>query len=276
MKQQKIPKGPPYNGGKSHIGKDIAAAMDRHIGGEWFRFRHYIEPFCGMLGVMRYVKHESRKASDIDDELIDMWHSVVYDGWLPKLSFTEYTKEMFLKYKIEGKTESNREVGSTHERGFLKYCCTVGACRWGGFLLDTRPGRKNPLDRCQMLFPQLVPHLKSVDFVTCNYMDYDEHNCIFYLDPPYANTTGYSGTPKWDEDAFWTFVLKQKAQNNVIFVSNSLPNIEAAAEKHEFEFTILWQKLYKSGTTSIKKRKIDGSETVASNPARMEVLIAVK
>lgn len=55
-----------YFGGKKQIGYTIAKIL--HVTKE----AHYIEPFCGMLGVARHVKAASYQFSDIDPAVVSL------------------------------------------------------------------------------------------------------------------------------------------------------------------------------------------------------------
>lgn len=44
------------------------------------------------------------------------------------------------------------------------------------------------------------------------------HGCLVYCDPPYANTTKYTGTPDFDTDKFWN-VMREWSKDNDVYIS---------------------------------------------------------
>lgn len=55
-----------------------------------------------------------------------------------------------------------------------------------------------------------APHLARADFHNLDYAALVEavgvnEGDVWYIDPPYAGTTGYAGTPKFDHTRFWTW-----------------------------------------------------------------------
>ena len=58
----------------------------------------------------------------------------------------------------------------------------------------------------------------DVKFEWKDYKTLDLHNCLIYCDPPYANTTKYTGTPDFDTDKFWD-VMRKWSKDNDIYIS---------------------------------------------------------
>ena len=65
-----------YVGGKNRIGKDISSKMKELI--DKNTVSGYMEPFCGSLGVMKYMVdyHNNLIASDSHPDLIAMWKGI--------------------------------------------------------------------------------------------------------------------------------------------------------------------------------------------------------
>lgn len=76
-----------------------------------------------------------------------------------------------------------------------------------------------------------APLLKGIEFKVCDYKEYEnEKGCVFYLDPPYKDTTNYKNTIDYDE--FYNFCRKI-SKNNFVFISEfNMPD----------DFFCIWKK----------------------------------
>ncbi len=59
---------------------------------------------------------------------------------------------------------------------------------------------------------------KNINFSCKSYLDVFPENSVVYLDPPYANTTSYGYSGKFDSNTFWNWA-RQISKNNQVFIS---------------------------------------------------------
>lgn len=205
-----------YFGGKYRIAKDIAEVINKEINN-----MDYVEPFCGACNVIGKVKTSGKRyAYDINKYLIEMWQSV-QEGWVPptKISEDEYC---FFK--------SNKEYNPS-VTGFVGFACSFSGKWFGGYARNSRGDNfaKNGSN-------SLVKQSKEIDGVVFNQSDYRNlsfKNKFIYCDPPYKDTTGYSGYEfNYDEFLVW---VKEQSKDNIVIVSEYLENVPNGA-------TILWKK----------------------------------
>jgi len=77
-----------YHGGKTRIGKYISEKILKLIEISNPKIDGYMEPFCGMCGVLVHVVEKSDLksyvASDTNASVIKMWKSLI-NGWKPDI-----------------------------------------------------------------------------------------------------------------------------------------------------------------------------------------------
>lgn len=56
-------------------------------------------------------------------------------------------------------------------------------------------------------------------------------NALIYCDPPYASTTGYKGTGKFNHEQFWQWVREMSKENHVYVSEYVAPD----------DFKVVWQ-----------------------------------
>jgi len=193
-----------YLGGKSREAKKILEVILRDRKTDQL----YVEPFVGGCNVIAKVTG-SRWGNDINQLLIGMWQAV-QQGWVPPefVSEAEYAR---IKADI---------AGDPALRAFVAIGCSWGGKWWGGYgrhkAGDPNSGLSAASAR-QIL--KIRPKLAGVLFTAKSYLDLDiPHNSLIYCDPPYAGTTGYSKTGRWDAERFWQWA-RFRAEHNRVFVS---------------------------------------------------------
>jgi DNA adenine methylase len=234
-----------YQGGKKRLGKELFEVMDEfseEVYGDESIEMPYLEPFCGMCGVLVHVaKNTDREitASDINKDIILMWKAL-QKGWIPP---SVCTREIYDKLKRSKKPSA--------ERGFIGVTCSFGAQFFGG---NYRPrsrdrnfitvGKKGVMDAAR--------HMEDVHFVSKSYDEFDPKGTIVYCDPPYrGNNISSEYFHSFDHERFWD-VMRMWSKNNMVFIS------ETSAPK---DFVPIWEKKYKvSFLTSGKNTKKDFRE----------------
>lgn len=229
-----------YHGGKFAYGKKLSSVMSKYIQrnyGDWDDFDAYIEPFVGMAGVMRHIPHHTRVGADRNTELISMWNAVKR-GWLPEKTW----RNAHVSEREYKKMKKNPKYRKSFERGFAKFAISYGGQEWAGYMVDNRTPNFNFGRRGNNRLAKVRDSIKDVRFVVQDFLKSrynSEHNSVFYLDPPYEDSTGYRGV-KFDHDLFWQQVEQLADKGNVIFVSEMLSNFPSWVK-------ILWKKKWKVG-----------------------------
>jgi len=185
-----------YQGGKARLGRRIAAVLESYR----TPLQTYFEPFCGALGVMRYMTGE-RLASDINLGLITLFKAG-QNGWIPPgiITVTEYDA-------IKAKNDLTDPLTA-----WAACACTFGAAWFGGFV-DIKHRSVVQVDN----FIKEAKMIGDVKFVCADYRNYTPHNQLIYCDPPYVNTIGYRFSNfEFDHDVFWNTMRNWSIDNTVI------------------------------------------------------------
>ena len=200
-----------YVGSKNRLSKELAPIIQSYINDETVA---YIEPFVGGANMIDKIKHHNKIGSDLHYELIELlkYTRDNYDK-LP----TTFTEEEYNKVKF------NRDNYEPWYVGLIGFCGAFGAAYMTGFARATKADKITPRDMPAEGIRNLVkqaPKLKGIDFQHKSFLDYkpnEYRNCVFYLDPPYRATFGYStGEFPYEEFDKWAIEL---AKNNIVLIS---------------------------------------------------------
>ncbi len=189
-----------YLGGKAKIGARIAAALnvDPRCA--------YVEPFCGMLGVLRHVSARKRYAFDARPEVIAYWRAV-QAGWRPPAAITEREYD---RLRAANDADDPRTA-------WAAYGCSFAGKRWGGL---ARSAASHDHGAVRREAERVGPTLGGVDFGVGDYRALSPTaRAVVYCDPPYAATTGYPDVGAFDSDAFWNVAREWAANGAAVFVS---------------------------------------------------------
>lgn len=210
-----------YHGGKQRIGKELANIIFEESTlieqEENFVIRGYCEPFCGMLGVYRYIPvlfqdHKPKlkyKAGDQNKSVIMMWQKA-QKGWKPSTKLT--SEEKFKRMKRDGR--------SSAEKGFVGHLYGYMGKYFQPF--DSRITKERLIKNSNKI-SDIALDLDMVDFKHGNYKNFSTlKNYIIYCDPPYqVSADYYSETGQrthFDHQQFWDWCRKM-AKNNIVFIS---------------------------------------------------------
>lgn len=234
-----------YQGSKSRIKKYILPIIQNCIYKN--NVDTYIEPFVGGGHIIMSVDCKNKIGSDIDDELICLLN---YMKLFPDLKIfpNNCSKEHFYDVK------QNRFTGKYKKEyvsGIGHFATFGGGYFNSGYAQDPSGKRNIYFERLKNARKQ-AGYFKNIQFVCCDYKTYissNFENCVFYLDPPYRNTTGYANG-RIDYDEFYNFV-KEIGKNNFVFISEyDMPD----------EFECVWQHTLKCSKNSFRKRSLDKIE----------------
>ena len=156
-----------------------------------------------MNTVCAFAPHAPTFASDIQPDLICMWRAAVA-GWVPPTVLTEQ----------EWRDLRAADDPTNPLTAFAKYACSWGAKPWGGYARGptnaAAPGSRGVVRKTKILRDSNVRVSRaSIEALAVDGGD------LVYLDPPYADTTGY-GTPVFD---VWEVARRLRAQGAWVYVS---------------------------------------------------------
>lgn len=189
-----------YFGGKTKVSNQIVDYL------ESVRKENqvYIEPFVGG-GIICSKMSGERKAYDYNEYLIEMYKAV-QDGY----ELPSFVSEEEYKYIREHKDENKPLTG------FVGFGCSFAGKWFGGYARN-----KQNHNYCLASKNSLIRKMSTMYDVKFEWKDYktlELYNCLIYCDPPYANTTKYTGTPDFDTDKFWS-VMREWSKDNDVYIS---------------------------------------------------------
>ena len=199
-----------YLGGKHLIGKKISNFISKQCPNN--SVEGYLEPFCGSLGVFKYMTDKDYKkyiANDIHPDLIEMWKKIQKDSLiLPK----EITETSYHKYKALKSPNAMKAVAGFGMSFGGKFFAGFSQ-KWAG-----KSGR-DFYKEFKISIAKIKPSIqrKNIKFSNKNYDRLNPKNMLIYCDPPYKNTEKYS-KEKFDHDKFWN-TMRKWSKNNCVFIS---------------------------------------------------------
>lgn len=196
-----------YHGGKQTIGSEIANIILSITGTNI----HYIEPFCGMLGVFSHITPAiSGKvyAGDLNPDVIAMWKKV-QEGWLPPRRHYDQQQYERLRY--------DRSSTRAHLRGFVGHHYSFGGLYFGSYrFLYTKI---TDVNKVVEKFKNIALTLQGARFSHGSYTQFSHHRrSVIYCDPPYGSTQCKYSEP-FDTEAFLDWCEYMTRKGNVVFVS---------------------------------------------------------
>ena len=206
-----------YMGSKASIARYILPIIQQYV--NKYKIKTYIEPFVGGANVIDRIDAETRIGSDINKYLIALLDHVSKGERL--LGYCN--KELYAEVRdfYNGNSIENYADWFVGEIGFL--ASFNGRFFDGGYAksgFDNGKFRDYYKEHYTNLMCQ---NLREIDFRCCDYHDYkDYENCLFYCDPPYADTKEYS--TKFDSDEFFEFARNLSERNIVIISELSAPD----------------------------------------------------
>lgn len=184
----------------------------------------YYEPFCGGASVLRRlltsdIKVQHYICSDINNDLIQLWHEIIYRPELVSLHYEKLWNELNKNDDKKRKKEYFQFIRNRYNTEhnpldfmFIMRTTTNGMPRYnskGKFNNSFHSSRNgilpSSLKKIIYEWSDLL-NKNDVKFITSSYECISPNkNDFLYLDPPYANTKGmYYGCI--DYDKFWTWL----------------------------------------------------------------------
>lgn len=210
-----------YVGSKNRLSKELAPIIQSYITDETVA---YIEPFVGGANMIDKIKHHNKIGSDLHKELIALHnYNKNYSSLIPStISEEEYTT-----------VKQNPDSYESWYVGLVGFCGSFGAKYFGGFARRSN-GDDVPAQAIRSLKKQ-SKNLQGITFEHKSFLDYnpsDYKNCVFYLDPPYRKTSGYS-TGKFPHEEFDKWAIELSKNNTVLISEYQMP---------EDKFECIWSK----------------------------------
>jgi site-specific DNA-adenine methylase len=206
-----------YHGGKQRIGKHIASYINEKYGGRGYS---YIEPFCGMLGVYRYVdKFDDYILGDVNKSLIKMWKK-----WKKKTTREKKKEKILNKLRTNKDTFMNykEDTSSSWKKGFIGHFYDFRGIYFSSYKIRPESALLKSINNCIDIGEKLDSDDASL--VSSSYRSINACRCVIYCDPPYLKQSKYyddervvNNDFKYEEFIEWCKKMKQ--QDNVILMS---------------------------------------------------------
>jgi len=205
---------------------------------------HYIEPFCGSLGVLKNMTDLPVLVigNDYHPDLIQMWKEV-------RDETLEYPSQV-----TEEEYNNAKQIPSPSAlKSFIGFGLSFGGRYFGAFAHKYINEKKE--DFCKEMknsLTRISPKIKKVKFTNQMYQDMNPVHCFIYCDPPYRQTKfpihyrrDIKHYDKFDSDAFWETMRKWSEHNFVVISELSAPD----------DFVEIWNlNRYRSACQSTKTR----------------------
>lgn len=203
-----------YQGGKLRLGKKIAAVIAMVEIFFDVSDLTYLEPFCGMCGVLQHVasRNASRKviASDINGHVIKMWMSLE-NGWDPPDTCDRQTFES-LRHLVE----------PSAKKGFLGSIACYGNMFMTHYRLHLEPPHRDYVGEAKKSLLRVYDRVHKAEFKCRTYTNCDVSGHVVYCDPPYKNNK--FRTPffqNFDHDQFWE-IMNTWSYSSIVFISERM------------------------------------------------------
>jgi len=190
-----------YQGGKRRIGHHLAAVINEYA--SQHNLTKYMAPFFGCGGVTMHVTLPCRVASDLNDDLIQLW-TQLQQGTFTMPTAAEVTKAHYEELKAGTKLKAGAKLkaGTKHEhtsqsmRAAYGLFCTSPLRYMSSFLKNGHNKKNTPqrlLDGLDEMKHEAQSVFLSVEFLPGR--DYTQWKprggWIIFCDPPYLNACGY-------------------------------------------------------------------------------------
>ena len=221
-----------YMGSKSRIAKHIVPIIQKYIDENKPAF--YLEPFVGGANVIDKIKCPNKFGSDKNKYLIALLKHVQSGGQL----YDSVSKDLYDKARTAFNNGDTSEF-EDWEVGNIGFIASFNG-RWfdGGYAKSGYEKTKNGLrfrDYYREAKDNLMnqaPNLKGIEFRDCDYKRIiDPCGCVFYCDPPYANTKQYKNAANFDYDEFWQ-IMRDWSKNNIVIISE---------QNAPDDFEVIWE-----------------------------------
>lgn len=212
-----------YLGGKHQNGKYISEVLKKVSKQE--NLTHYLEPFCGSLGVLKHMTDmKTCIGSDIHSDIIQLWKDVKENKFKPpkQVSNTFWNKVKNLP-------------SPSALKAFVGFGCSFGGVYFvGNAQKYANTSNRNFCKEAIHSIEKIKPFISkpNVKFYCGKYQKLKPKNKLIYCDPPYQNTTTYKGIDSFNSSEFWD-IMRKWSNNNIVVISE---------ESSPKDFICIWEK----------------------------------
>ncbi len=233
-----------YLGGKRRPGKAIAAFLSsRRKPGQ-----QYVEPFLGAAGVFTHMSGP-RWGQDANVSMM-MLLQEVRDGVF-----------MYPEMVSEAEYAAARTLPDCAMKAFIGIGCSFGGKWWGGY------ARRKGSDATTFVgaAARRLQSIKLTDALLTHgdYTTVTTTDALIYCDPPYASTTGYGATGKFDSGKFWAWCRTMSVYNDVYVSEYAAPA----------DFTRVWEK---ATFDEAKQQWVNGTDVIMLGRVKATNAMAVR
>lgn len=207
-----------YVGSKNRQAKHIISVTLKDISDNLNKkFINWVEPFVGGANLIDKVPTYFNRYGYDSNKYVIALLKALSAKWEPPLEVTE---------EIYRHIQHNRNSYPDHLVGYAGFCLSYGGKFYGGYRRDSVGKR----DYSREAYNNTVKQSTLLTGINFECIPYQELNIpdysIVYCDPPYANTTSYAGSGKFDSDKFWNWVTELSKNPTLrVYVSEfSAPN----------------------------------------------------
>lgn len=205
-----------YNGGKAYTIKRWG------MGDFWLDYlastptKRFVDVCCGSGAVSTFVGKVrpdiALVCNDVHPAAIAVLRAVSQEGWEPPTSLSE---EEYRAQQVQAAAGA-----ITPMTGFAGFGCSFGGKYFGGYARQKGYSYARGVAK---VLKRDAPHLARADYYTLDYAALPDaagvlDGDVWYIDPPYAGTQGYQGTPEFDHARFWAWAT-QLSQRVPVLVS---------------------------------------------------------
>jgi len=195
-------------GGKHRLGKLIAATIQELVP----TCNRYWEPFVGSGAVTEYITHPNITVSDAHPDLILLWQEI-RDGWVCTDEFGhavwQITKDEYAAWRNAAPSAERTVVGfqGSYRRKWFAGCDNQRLSERRNF--------------SKLFCAKIAKSALRAQILCGSYSDVCRPAAgdVIYCDPPYAGTTAFKGTFKFDSAVFWQWCTGLADQGVHVFAS---------------------------------------------------------
>jgi DNA adenine methylase len=205
-----------YMGGKALLAKYICSILEAERAGP---DQLFIDAFTGGANIIAGMSGP-RLGLDINPHMIQLWQEVAAGTFQPPARVTEGEYRIAKQWAALGAEPSSY-------LGFVGTGCAYAGCWFYSY--SARHYRSGTLknDSYQQSANWTTRYQKSLAGARFKCMDalaeLHPQAALVYCDPPYADTTNYSGTPPFDSSLFWQRAREWSAKNTVLISEYKAP-----------------------------------------------------
>lgn len=189
-----------YFGGKAKVAKYIVPYLESVRKEN----QDYLEPFVGGGNIVSQMSGK-RYACDFNEYLIEMYKGVQQGYELPdELSEKQY-------HHVKDNKDEDKVLTA-----FVGFGCSF-AGKWFGGYARNKIGHNYCKSAKNSLLKKMST-MQDVEFAWKDYKTLKPKGMLIYCDPPYANTTKYTGVPNFDSLEFWN-VMREWSKHNDVYIS---------------------------------------------------------